>query len=115
MFASLASQPGDVILSRVNKDRSSQPVLATMKDTVRELGVKGLFKGTVRCVSLLSVSGSLSHTLGMPHVCVCVCVSVSGSVGIPALTTPTIPIQHPKTHTTTITTPHSARGCCTWA
>lgn len=113
MFASLASQPGDVILSRVNKDRSSQPVLATMKDTVRELGVKGLFKGTVRCVSLLSVSGSLSHTLGMPHVCVC--VSVSASVGIPALTTPTIPIQHPKTHTTTITTPHSARGCCTWA
>lgn len=48
VFASLASQPGDVILSRVNKDRSSQPVLATMKDTVRELGVKGLFKGTVR-------------------------------------------------------------------
>jgi hypothetical protein len=36
-----------VILSRVNKDRSSQPVLDTMKETVRELGIKGLFKGTV--------------------------------------------------------------------
>lgn len=47
VFASLASQPGDVILSRVNKDRSSQPVLDTMKETVRELGIKGLFKGTV--------------------------------------------------------------------
>lgn len=47
MFASLASQPGDVILSRVNKDRSDKPVLATMTDTVKDLGLKGLFKGTV--------------------------------------------------------------------
>jgi hypothetical protein len=47
VFASLASQPGDVILSRVNKDRSDKPVLATMTDTVKDLGIKGLFKGTV--------------------------------------------------------------------
>ncbi len=47
VFASLASQPGDVILSRVNKDRSDKPVLATMTDTVKDLGLKGLFKGTV--------------------------------------------------------------------
>ncbi|KAM3572443.1 hypothetical protein VYU27_005570 [Nannochloropsis oceanica] len=46
IFASLASQPGDVILSRVNRDRSHKPVLETMKDAVRELGIKGLFKGT---------------------------------------------------------------------
>jgi hypothetical protein len=38
-------------LSRVNKDRSSKPVLATMTDTVKDLGLRGLFKGTVRaCV-----------------------------------------------------------------
>lgn len=62
VFASLASQPGDVILSRVNKDRSSQPVLDTMKETVRELGIKGLFKGTVSaCVSASECVSSVSE------------------------------------------------------
>jgi hypothetical protein len=46
--ASLASQPGDVILSRVNKNRSSKPVLTQMTDAVKELGIRGLFCGTVR-------------------------------------------------------------------
>jgi hypothetical protein len=47
IFASLASQPGDAVLSRVNKDRSHKPVLQTMTDTVRELGLRGLYRGTV--------------------------------------------------------------------
>lgn len=46
IVASLASQPGDVILSRVNKDRSSKPVLTQMTDAVKELGIRGLFCGT---------------------------------------------------------------------
>lgn len=99
VFASLASQPGDVILSRVNKDRSSQPVLDTMKETVRELGIRGLFKGTVSaCVHPSGVSTVFVSGSG------CVCSSHK-------LTTP----HHISHHTPHTPQHNSARGCCTWA
>jgi len=47
VVASLASQPGDAILSRVNKEKSDKPVLQQMSEALKELGFKGLFRGTV--------------------------------------------------------------------
>ncbi|EWM20665.1 mitochondrial phosphate carrier protein [Nannochloropsis gaditana] len=46
VFASIASQPGDVILSRVNKTKSHKAVVETMREAVQELGLRGLYKGT---------------------------------------------------------------------